>query len=305
MTTPLHIEPPDLVEPDLLPHEIVDAVAALAAAYDCSQADIVRWVLDDDGPEGIELDPDIEPGESPVSLVEHLRWEITDDGAAEWALRKLDEARSNLLAVNRQADEFAAPLRERLARVDEWRRNASEGSRRSVEFFTAHLERWALARRERTGAASQHLPSGAIETRRVPASVKLDDDELLAEQVLDYAIPVPIAVRRKVDARALNKIARGAWEISAELSCGHVQLIGLDALPAVGVELPCGPCCPDAATLAGPSDNWPRREAVTIISNRVVVVDSDNVEGGPLVLEGCHEVPERVTVTLRTDHVEL
>ena len=54
-------------------------------------------------------------------------------------------------------------------------------AQRTLEFFTGHLEAYAVAERERTGDATLKLPSGKVSTRRnQQAVVVVDEDQVLA-----------------------------------------------------------------------------------------------------------------------------
>ena len=130
----------------------------------------------------------VDAGASPL-LAEHdedsyaaraARWEITDQGAATWAMRKLAAAQAEAARILEQYD------REK-KRLDAWLVRATRPHANTSEFMQDRLERWALAQREANPKqATFHTPAGSVETR-VPSSpwkVEVADKEALLQWAL-------------------------------------------------------------------------------------------------------------------------
>ena len=111
------------------------------------------------------------PGETTYVRAEVERWSVTDDGSAEWALRRLAEARQQVATLTRQAEEWRA-------RIDAWHARMLGPLERRVEFFEGHLKRYALDRRlDDPRAKSLILPSGRIQTREAKPRVVVADPD--------------------------------------------------------------------------------------------------------------------------------
>lgn len=127
----------DYLDPELL-DRLWDEAVALASDTATDPQHVVHDLAEsDDGP----------------------RWSITDDGAAEWAMRHVAEADAQLAQLKAQRDEW-------VRHVTQWFERAAgrELARRS--FFAQHLEGYAIAERERTGDKRKtvDLPSGKVRT---------------------------------------------------------------------------------------------------------------------------------------------
>lgn len=110
-------------------------------------------------------------------------WRIDSLGAAEWAMGKLRESQTTVDQLRAQYDAWKADL-------DRWLADAAAPAQRAVEFFTGHLERYALTARELDPkAATVKLPSGKITTRKNPAAVIVDDEDELLAAAFDTMVP--------------------------------------------------------------------------------------------------------------------
>lgn len=184
------------------------------------------------------------------------RWQIEDHGAAEWALRRLAEARANIAALEEQA---AAWNR----RIDEWTAKALAPLLNREQFFVANLEDYGLRVREASAdeVKTLVLPSGKVKTTSHGPKVKVGDphgfdewaaanpDDELVRTTYDLAAG---AVKGRVLVQA--KDAGASWQ--AWMECGHMvagTVLGIDMslLPAEGDELECDAC---ADPIAGAPD---------------------------------------------------
>lgn len=149
------------------------------------------------------------------------RWQITGTETAAWAMGKVAAAHADLDELKRQAAEWKQ-------RVDEWLEHESAPLVRRIEFFSGHLERYALDVREADPKKkSLVLPSGVVKTRVSNPRVEVVDDEAFVEWA---AVNAPDAVRvvRKPLVSAL------AWEDrdGVPVADGGEIIPGLAVVPA-------------------------------------------------------------------------
>ncbi len=114
----------------------------------------------------------IESGIGVPSLTERVaRWTVTDDGSAEWALRKLAAVQASLAELEERRDQWAA-------KIAQWFDHASRPLARKATFFAAHLEDYALRRRAETNGQVKTvvLPSGRIATHAGRMVVAVADE---------------------------------------------------------------------------------------------------------------------------------
>lgn len=98
-------------------------------------------------------------------------WQITNDDAAEWAMAKAATATFEIDAVKDQANAW-------IERVKEWAGTAARRSMSTLAYFEARLEEYALTRRYGDDkAATLHLPSGVVRTRRNHRKAAVLDEE--------------------------------------------------------------------------------------------------------------------------------
>lgn len=134
-----------------------------------------------------ELDA-VDQGEHAPDSV--LRWQITDDGAAEWAMRKLADVQSQVAELEARRDGW-------MAKIAAWFDQATKPLSSRAEFFGAHLESYALRRREEDGIKTVRLPSGSVSTRQPGPRVVVRDEAAFRAWALAH--PDSPAVRIKVD----------------------------------------------------------------------------------------------------------
>lgn len=126
---------------------------------------------------------ELEHGDGTVDVPESAtgmvrRWEIADDGAAEWALRHLAAIEHERAAIQEQADLW-------FDQIHQWLNGELARVRPRAEFFEGHLKRYGLqVRADDPRRATVSLPSGKISTR-VPSGPVADvEDE---EKVIEWA----------------------------------------------------------------------------------------------------------------------
>lgn len=193
-------------------------------------------------------------------------WTVTDDGAAEWAMRHVADAEREIGELRAQADEWTA-------RIEDWfaRKTRSAEARRA--FMSAHLEAYALTLRAESGGKVKTviLPSGRVSTRGGgPRVVVYDEEAVLAWADRHH----PNIVQRKVLVTDLRTVAKPVeMLIAAKVThspCGCVaSLADMEGLtiPAVGTAVEC-PECGAEALLA------------RVDPTETVLVAVDSVNGG-------------------------
>lgn len=113
------------------------------------------------------------------------RWTVTDDGSAEWAMGKVVDAEQALAALGAQAQVWRDEAAERLARIDAWFVHAAKRHRATQAFMAAHLEAYALDRREADPKHNKTLvvPSGAVKTTEHKPRAVVEDEAQVAAWV--------------------------------------------------------------------------------------------------------------------------
>lgn len=192
------------------------------------------------------------------------RWAVTDDGAAEWSMRHVATATAEIEKLRLQADEWEA-------RIHQWFTQRAKPLEAKVAFMSAHLERYALYRRDADPKAKTlTLPSGKVSTTAQRPKVVVDTTSPDAMDWAEKHAPDAIEstprllvsrLRQHVHPRQLVTLA---WVTN---SCGCKVSVrddeGLE-IPPVGTETECVECGQDA--LIG---------YVEELAHRWVAVDSD------------------------------
>lgn len=142
-------------------------------------------------------------------------WTISDDNAAEWAMERVRLAQLELDRLHEQYQLWRQ-------RLDDWLADNGQEARAAVEFFTGHLERYAIAQREAGGPATVKLPGGKIATRKASRAVIVADEEALLASDLEWlgevlAEPRVLVSKLRDHVRIVDvKVGdRYTWE------CGH------------------------------------------------------------------------------------
>lgn len=112
----------------------------------------------------------------PDALPERVQaWRIDGTGSAAWALAKVAEAEAAIEDATAQAVEW-------YGRIDAWLKDQTAPHRRTLNYFTGQLERYALDVREADPKRkSLVLPGGKVQTTGKSAKVIVTDEEALIE----------------------------------------------------------------------------------------------------------------------------
>jgi hypothetical protein len=195
------------------------------------------------------FDPDLIPPEAAdpqdeEPLPEEIaRWEVTDTGAAEWAMRLVAAYAAEGAAITDQANLYRE-------QIDLWEGHELARIVRKVEFFRGHLERYALTWRAQTNRATLTLPSGEVKTTKSAARIQIVDEA----EAMEWAqgLPLPLidqAAPRKLSLsgiQALCSIEDRLTGADVYRSCGCIY----PTVPtADGIEVPVSPgICPECGT---------------------------------------------------------
>jgi hypothetical protein len=202
--------------------QAVTLMAEAAAANDQERTDTVG----DDVPEPVR------------------RWRIEDEGAAEWAMRKVAVCDAQTSTYRDQADAWKD-------RIDEWLTARTRKLDTTRSFFARHLEIYAAERRERDGVKTLTLPSGRVTSRvhdKGGTVIATDQATLIAwvkENVEDDDIDLVIKFTESIVASGLKSIGRVVTqtETTVVLACEHLLTVAVPTV--VGEVLACVECSTD------------------------------------------------------------
>jgi hypothetical protein len=233
--------PADITEPEPGDNAWADALADYAAelaAEAAMDADTVATAL--------VLTPS-EFAEAPHQAARRaVGWSIDGPRTAEWAMAKVAAAR-------RAEAELAAQRDEWMLRIRHWFDQAASRHQASAAFFAGHLERYALAERERTDGKVKTvpLPSGKVSTTASSAkAVVLNEDAVVAwadavladePDVLELVAPHS----RRVLVSGLRQL------VQLEVVVDEARLLLHDGQLVEWMRTEVGQRCP------GPGDYWP------------------------------------------------
>ena len=112
----------------------------------------------------------------PDALPERVQaWRIDGTGSAAWALAKVAEAEAAIEDATAQAVEW-------YGRIDAWLKDQTAPHRRTLNYFTGQLERYALDQREADPKRkSVPLPGGKVQTTAKSAKVIVTDEAAVIE----------------------------------------------------------------------------------------------------------------------------
>ena len=136
------------------------------------------------------------------------RWRVRTDDDAEWALRRIAAANADLEALHEKAKRWTE-------QITGWFEQAAREPARTAEFFTAQVERYAMAERREHNRKSVRLPSGKFSTRSVPGALEIVDEA----EVLEWAkavMPDAVRVREDVQVSMLRHLVGPIAEVDGK-----------------------------------------------------------------------------------------
>lgn len=217
------------------PDEVIGALESVGTARSVDEA--IETVI------GVAVSGDAEPERSAP-----WRWQIGTVGEAEWAMRKAAEAKAAIAAAEEQYDEWVRPF-------TDWLDGQVRRPRATLRFFQAHLERWALDERDRTGGAQYPLPSGIVRTTRTPAKATIPEKGKekadATRALLAWAVEHDLldVINPDVYLTKLNEVASPMVIVRVTFEgCDHIETLRLDhdlwtpAMYPVGTEAYCSAC---------------------------------------------------------------
>lgn len=223
-------------------------------------------------------------------------WTIATRGAAQWAMTLLAEAVRRVEPIKL---EFAAK-RAKLAQLEADAVAADAGR---IDWFAAHLKRYALELREAGGEGLDgqrlRLDNGHVQTKANPARTVIDDEAaLLAWITAEWKPDLVAKVTQTVVPVSLLELVtdRAVWPVTVLLSpCEHDVPVGEglaevdsgELLNPLLLEAGRGVICPECSAEA---------LVAKVTSSRLAVVDADGRE-----VPGARAVEATVTATVHPD----
>lgn len=137
-------------------------------------------------------------------------WQVTDAGAADWAVRRIASARAKAAA----AKALHAQQKEQL---DKWLKSVTDSAERTEIFFTQKLEDWHRP----TGEKSQKLPHGTVGLRKQQPEYVKDETRLLAD-----AKELELPIKESPDWAAIKALLVQGPEVSTGEHAAVVQSTG-------------------------------------------------------------------------------
>lgn len=290
-----------------IPDEALDrfAAEALELAADCGLAPAEAAIQIRESWEAAHAaaiaGQEAEEGE-PVPLPERpaiQRFEITDDGLAEWAMRKL-------AAIEAEEREVAERAEGWIEEIRAWKAERDRPLAARRAFFEGALTAYLRRLREESGEKikSRKLPSGTIKSTGSKPKVAVADDEAIADFLREHLEVEELReiVRSKVLVGELRKIAVVSEKpvgerLTVGLGCEHDLSIWIPAegekpiRPSVGEEVACPSCEAEFG-------EQPLREVVSIETETITEPVARDEESG-FEIPGTIIEPESVSFSVK------
>lgn len=149
---------------------------------------------------------------------------LTDDDAADWALRKLAKARADIEQAERMADE-----RKKL--IDRWLQDSTASDCQTVEFFTGLLSEYhSRVLADDPDRKTLDLPSGRVKSRTYKPAVVIDDLDELVEWLVEVDRADEITWTPKVGVRKVRKFVTAHDGDPVDMDLGE-RVPGLSVRP--------------------------------------------------------------------------
>lgn len=146
-----------------------------------------------------EFEDHMDESLQPESLArEKEAFRIDNDGAADWALRKLAVIEKRMKDADALADQ-------EIQRVTEWLKAEQDRYENDRAWFVEQLEayhRSVLA--EDARRKTINLPAGALVSRKAPDGIEIEDDEALLAWALDSKRDDLVRVKREIAKSAVK-----------------------------------------------------------------------------------------------------
>lgn len=129
---------------------------------------------------------------APAEATGDKPWQIEDQSAATWALRKISQ-------IDRRLAEEEVLAAAEIDKIDRWIEGKREAANRERVYFEARLHEYLVAlQAEDPKLKSLKLPGGTIRTRKQQPEYKYDDDMILpwAKKNLPAAVIVKESVNK-------------------------------------------------------------------------------------------------------------
>lgn len=260
--------PPDLTRPLLSPEELEAELLHHEHPFGIPRVDL-QAVAEGLSAEGARVAADLNSGQRP-------RWQITDKGGAEWAMRQVADARRVEAETDRLAKDFHS-------QVDDWAADVVGPRIRTARFFEHHLTDYlrrlqAAEPDESKRPKSLKLPSGSV-TSRTPTKPSVEvvkPDELDGWVFRRFAEAVASRVREALSAQPDAPLPyEAALAIDTETLAAAIydaaqQTVVRFTLEAAKAGIN------EAATVV-PDPTWP--ETAEADAPLVVVIDGEVVPG--------------------------
>lgn len=164
-------------------------------------------------------------------------FEITDDGAADWAVQKIAQAQQRI-------DGRRAFVQAEIERLRQWQEAEDEKDQRTIDFMTGLLNSYFDRLRARGvlgDRKSYNLPHGRLQVRATGPKWKRIDDKALTEWALSVPLMDLVRVRVEPNWREIAKNLRpksdhiGAPALYVDPDTGEMVEV-----PGVALEAPVG-----------------------------------------------------------------
>lgn len=199
--------PPE-VGPSAMSDDELDLLDELAERASAAGQSLAEWVLNPGAQDPID----------PAHWQPLERWRITDDGAAEWAMRMLALATTQVELAEASAQQWRLE-------VDDWLDTTTAKPRATVAYMQAQLQRYAIDRRKAGGSPTLNLPSGKVATRPTKDKIVITD----AEKVLAWAKGLGRSVLDLVAPVKRTPMVSNLYEVVSLQHCEDGDVVPMDA----------------------------------------------------------------------------
>ncbi|GGN66348.1 host-nuclease inhibitor Gam family protein [Oceanobacillus indicireducens] len=131
--------------------------------------------------------------------VEQEAFEIKDDQAANWALRKIKQ-------LKEQQEENTALAEAEISKIEAWLQSVNGEAQGSIDYFQGLLAKYAMSKRESDPKfKSKKLPNGAVRFKKQQPKWHYDDKKLV-ESLKESGETDLIRIKEEPNKTALKKL---------------------------------------------------------------------------------------------------